>query len=46
MAMQLQGKNVPREVISQVMGHANIDTTATYLASFDTTILDRTVNLL
>ena len=46
MAMQLQGKNVPREVISQVMGHAYIDTTATYLASFDTTILDRTVNLL
>lgn len=46
MAMQLQGKNVPREVISQVMGHANIDTTATYLASFDTSILDRTVNLL
>ena len=46
MAMQLQGKNVPREVISQVMGHANIDTTATYLASFDTTTLDITVNLL
>lgn len=46
MAMSLQGKEVSREVISQVMGHTNLDTTNTYLDSFDTIVLDRTVNLL
>lgn len=46
MAMRLQGKCVSREIISQAMGHTNLETTNTYLASFDTTIMDKTLNLL
>jgi site-specific recombinase XerD len=46
MAMQLQSKKASREVISQLLGHANLDTTATYLDSFDTNVIDEAAKLL
>lgn len=46
MAMQLQSKNASREVISQLLGHANLDTTATYLDSFETNVIDEAAKLL
>lgn len=46
MAMMLQQQKVPRECISQVMGHTNLETTNTYLDSFDTSVVDEIINLL
>lgn len=46
MAMRLQQQEVPRECISQVMGHTNLETTNTYLDSFDTSVVDKIINLL
>ena len=40
MAMTLQSNSVPREVISQTMGHTNMKTTNVYLDSFATTVID------
>ncbi len=39
MAMTLQGKEIPREVISQALGHTNLTTTTVYLDSFSTGVL-------
>ncbi len=41
MAMTLQGNNIPREIISQALGHRNLTTTNTYLDSFETKVLDK-----
>ena len=46
MAMTLQGNDIPREIISQALGHSNLTTTATYLASFSTSVLDKVVKIL
>lgn len=46
MAMTLQGNKVPREIISQTLGHSNITTTATYLDSFSTNVLDEVAKIL
>ena len=46
MAMTLQNNNVPREVISQVMGHSNLETTNVYLDSFATSVVDEAAKLL
>lgn len=40
MAMMLQRNDVSREQISQMLGHADMKTTNTYLDSFDTTVID------
>lgn len=44
MAMTLQSNKVPREVISQVMGHSNLETTNVYLDSFETSVVDEVQN--
>lgn len=46
MAMTLQSNKVPREVISQVMGHSNLETTNVYLDSFETSVVDEADKLL
>lgn len=46
MAMMLQGQEVPREIISQVMGHTDLATTNTYLDSFETNVTDKVAQLL
>lgn len=46
MAMTLQGKNVPREVISQILGHSDLETTNTYLDSFGSSIIDEAAKVL
>lgn len=46
MAMTLQNKNVPREVISQVLGHSNLNTTNVYLDGFETSIINGAASLL
>lgn len=46
MAMVLQRKSVPREVISQVLGHNNLTTTNVYLDSFETSVVDKVAQLL
>ncbi len=46
MAMVLQRKSVPREVISQALGHNNLTTTNVYLDSFDTNVMDKVAQLL
>lgn len=46
MAMTLQGNEVSREVISQVLGHNSLTTTNTYLDSFETSVLDKAANFL
>lgn len=47
MAMTLQSNGVPREMISQVMGHKDLETTNTYLDSFgDAEIETITINSL
>ena len=47
MAMTLQTNGVPREMISQVMGHKDLETTNTYLDSFgDVEIEKMTINSL
>lgn len=46
MAMTLQGNNVPREVISQILGHSDLETTNTYLDSFGSSIIDEAAKVL
>lgn len=46
MAMTLQKQSVPREVISQVLGHTNLETTNVYLDSFETSVVDKIAELL
>lgn len=46
MAMTLQSNEVPREVISQALGHRNLTTTNVYLDSFSTSVLDRVAKIL
>jgi integrase len=46
MAMNLQSKNIHREVISQILGHNDIQTTATYLDSFGNTVIDEAAKVL
>lgn len=46
MAMTLQDNQVPREVISQILGHSDLATTNTYLDSFASSIIDETVKVL
>lgn len=45
-AMILQNQNVPREQISQALGHNNLTTTNVYLDSFGTDIMDKVAQLL
>ncbi|GHV49061.1 tyrosine recombinase [Bacteroidia bacterium] len=46
MAMTLQDNQVPREVISQILGHNDLSTTNTYLDSFSSSIIDEAVKVL
>lgn len=46
MAMTLQSNQVPREVISQILGHSDLETTATYLDSFGSSVIDEAARLL
>ena len=46
MAMMLQRNDVAREQISQMLGHADLKTTNTYLDSFDTTVIDEAAKAL
>lgn len=46
MAMTLQSNLVPREIISQAMGHKNLATTNIYLDSFNTSAINSAGNLL
>ena len=44
--MTLQENNMPREVISQALGHKNLTTTNVYLDSFKTEVLDNAARVL
>jgi integrase len=46
MAMTLQDNQVPREVISQILGHSDLATTNTYLDSFANNVIDEAVKVL
>lgn len=46
MAMTLQEKNIPREVISQILGHSDLKITNTYLDSFGSSIIDEAAKVL
>jgi integrase len=46
MAMTLQDNQIPREVISQILGHSDLMTTNTYLDSFTTNIIDEAAKVL
>jgi hypothetical protein len=46
MAMTLQDNQVPREIISQILGHNGLSTTNTYLDSFSSSIIDKAVKVL
>lgn len=46
MAMTLQDKQVPREVISQILGHSDLATTNVYLDSFSSRVIDEAAKLL
>ena len=46
MAMTLQNNEVPRELISQILGHKDMETTNTYLDSFNSNIIDEAVKVL
>ena len=46
MAMMLQRNDISREQISQMLGHADMKTTNTYLDSFDTTVIDEAAKVL
>ncbi|KAA6339140.1 Tyrosine recombinase XerD [termite gut metagenome] len=46
MAMTLQDNQVPREIISQILGHNDLSTTNTYLDSFSSSIIDEAVKVL
>ena len=46
MAMTLQNNEVPRELITQILGHKDVETTNTYLDSFNSNIIDEAVKVL
>jgi integrase len=46
MAMQLQRNNVSETIISQVLNHADLKTTKTYLDSLDTSVIDEATRVL
>lgn len=46
MAMTLQDNLIPREVISQIMGHKDMATTNTYLDSFESKVIDDAAKVL
>lgn len=46
MAMSLQNNEIPREVISQILGHKDFKTTNTYLDSFNSKIIDEAAKVL
>lgn len=46
MAMSLQNNEIPREIISQILGHKDLKTTNTYLDSFNSNIIDEAVKVL
>lgn len=46
MAMTLQEHQVPREVISQILGHSDLATTNTYLDSFASSVIDEAAKVL
>ena len=46
MSMALQGNEVPREIISQILGHKDLETTNTYLDSFESSVIDQAVKVL
>lgn len=46
MAMTLQDNKVPREVISQILGHKDLATTNVYLDSFKNSVIDEAVKVL
>lgn len=46
MAITLQDNQVPREIISQILGHSDLATTNTYLDSFASSVIDEAVKVL
>lgn len=46
MAMTLQDNQIPREVISQILGHSDLATTNTYLDSFSSSVIDEAAKVL
>ena len=46
MAMTLQSNQIPREVISQILGHNDLATTNTYLDSFASSVIDEAAKVL
>jgi len=46
MAMTLQYNQIPREIISQMLGHADLETTNTYLDSFDNKVINEAAKVL
>lgn len=46
MAMTLQSNQVPREIISQMLGHADLEMTNTYLDSFENSVIDEAAKIL
>lgn len=46
MAMALQDNQVPREVISQILGHSDLATTNTYLDSFASSVIDEAKSII
>jgi len=44
--MTLQRNNIPREVISQMLGHADLETTNIYLDSFDNGVINEAAKVL
>ena len=45
-AMTLQRNHIPREVISQMLGHADLETTNVYLDSFDNKVINEAAKVL
>ncbi|HJC27123.1 MAG TPA: site-specific integrase [Candidatus Alistipes stercoravium] len=45
-AMTLQHNHIPREVISQMLGHADLETTNVYLNSFDNGVINEAAKVL
>ena len=45
-AMTLQRNPIPREVISQMLGHADLETTNIYLDSFDNGVINEAAKVL
>ena len=46
MAMTLQYNKIPREIISQMLGHVDLETTNTYLDSFDNKVINEAAKVL